>query len=97
MCFKAVEDAVSALLQALQHDQDAEVRKGAILALGSIGSMWCLSDTSIEGSKCKCSCFCSTGIRFYRHNLSRSTGSSQGISIPTIIYADTFIKPACAE
>ena len=38
MCFKAVEDAVSALLQALQHDQDAEVRKGAILALGSIGS-----------------------------------------------------------
>jgi len=42
VCFKAVEDAVSALLQALQHDQDAEVRKGAILALGSIGSMWCL-------------------------------------------------------
>ena len=34
----AGESAVPALIQALKNDQDATVRKGAILALGSIGS-----------------------------------------------------------
>ena len=35
------EDEVYALMQALK-DQNTEVRKSDILALGSIGAMWCL-------------------------------------------------------